>query len=72
MGKLDKKRMGTILAYILFGLVIAVTVVPIIIGAGYTYPCEDDWSFEMGGRVMSADNGNILGAIKGAYGYYRS
>lgn len=51
---------------------ILAVVMPIIIGAGYTYPCEDDFSFELGGKTMADSYGNLEGAVRGAYGYYTS
>ncbi len=63
---MDKKKVCRIVIYTLLIIGILVIVLPIIIGAGHTYPCEDDFSFEMGGKTHSG----LLGALKGAYGYY--
>ena len=63
---MDKKKIGHAVIYTLLVICILAVVMPIIIGAGYTYPCEDDFSFEMGGKVHDS----FLGALKGAYGYY--
>lgn len=66
----DKKQIGRVVIYVLLILAILAVIMPIIIGAGYTYPCEDDWSFEMGGKVVSSGRGDFLGALKGTYSYY--
>ena len=69
---MDKKKIGSIAIHALLLLCIFAVVMPVIVGAGYTYLCEDDFSWEMGGKLLSQEYGGILGAIKGTYDYYMS
>lgn len=69
---LNNKKQYNLILYVLLIISILTVVMPIIIGAGYTYPCEDDFSFELGGKTMAAAYGNLSGALHGAYGYYTS
>lgn len=69
---IDKKKVLRIVVYILLAIAILAVVMPVIIGAGYTYPCEDDFSYEAGGRKYASAYGNVLGALVAAYDYYVS
>lgn len=67
---IGKKKLWCIVIYALLTIAILAVVMPIIIGAGFTYPCEDDFSFEMGGKVLEASYGNFFGALYGTMSYY--
>lgn len=47
-------------------------VIPFVLSAGYTYLCEDDFSFEGGARDAAERYGEIKGAFKAAHGFYMS
>ncbi|MBR5597770.1 MAG: hypothetical protein IKW30_10240 [Lachnospiraceae bacterium] len=49
---------------------ILMLVVPFVLSEGYTYLCEDDYSFEGGGRDGAEMYGQILGAFHKAHKYY--
>ena len=72
MKSLDAKKVSRVIIYTMLVIGILRVIVPIIIGAGYTYPCEDDFSWEMGGKILSEKYGGFLGALVGAFNYYRS
>ena len=66
----NSKKVMRIGIYILLVVAILAILIPVIIGAGYTYPCEDDFGFEAGGKIYANKYGNLLGAFIGAYEYY--
>lgn len=45
-------------------------VMPFVLSEGYTYLCEDDFSFEGGGRDAAEQYGEIKGAFYAAHRYY--
>lgn len=54
------------------GLIIGILmlVMPFVIGSGYTYLCEDDFSFEGGALGAAEKYGQIKGAVYAAHRYY--
>lgn len=68
---MSKKDIARKIYGVIVIIAILAVIIPIIIGAGYTYPCEDDFSFEMGGKIGAETYGNFWGAFDNAYTYYR-
>lgn len=61
------------LLIVIFAIAIAVLVVPVITAGGYTFLCEDDFSFENGAKDLIRDYGNIyVGAFHRMVSYYNS
>ncbi|MBO4456736.1 MAG: hypothetical protein J5802_03380 [Butyrivibrio sp.] len=58
---------------VIFILGILCTVVPVIVGCGYTYLCEDDFSFEGGAKDVAEEYGSsFLGAAHRMAEYYNT
>ena len=58
---------------ILFIIGIMIVVFPVIRSCGYTYLCEDDFSYEGGARDLIRDYGNIyVGAVHRMAEYYNT
>lgn len=68
--KMDKKKIINIILYLLLIGAIMAIVMPMLIGAGYTYPCEDDFSWEGAGKEYAVLYGDFFGALVGTYRYY--
>ena len=67
---LKKRNIKKIIEYT-FILGILLVVVPIVIGSGYTYLCEDDFSFEGGANDMYIKYGSsIIGVAVRTWEYY--
>lgn len=49
---------------------ILIIVIPFVLSSGYTYLCEDDFSFEGGARDGTEQYGQIKGAFMTAHRYY--
>lgn len=67
--KLDSKKIIQIL------LIAAICIIAVIalVGAGYTYPCEDDFSFDAGAVDLIEKYGSALnGAWRATWGFARS
>lgn len=65
-----KKETGLKLLSILLILMIVFMVAPVVIGAGYTYLCEDDYSFEAGANDAANSYSNpFIGALHKTYSY---
>ena len=45
-------------------------VIPFVLSEGYTYLCEDDFSFEAGARDAAEEYGKVKGAFFAAHRYY--
>lgn len=66
------KKVFRIAASFLFVAAILAVILPVLISAGYTYPCEDDFGYESGGKAYAGKYGAFFGALIGAYEYYLS
>ena len=51
---------------------ILMIVMPFVLSEGYTYLCEDDYSFEGGARDAAETYGQIKGAFNAAHRYYKN
>ena len=66
-----KNNKEKILTFVFLILTLCV-IIPVIFGCGYTYLCEDDFSFEAGGNDMVEAYHSQLGPFVRAYEYYMS
>lgn len=58
---------------VVFTVMVAAIVLPIVMAGGYTYLCEDDFSFEGGAKDLIRDYGNIyVGAWVRMVSYYHT
>lgn len=58
---------------VIFPVLALCVIVPVMIGGGYTYLCEDDFSFEGGANDMARIWGSgLVGGMVRAYEYYMS
>lgn len=68
----SKDKMKKILP-LLFVVIAIIVAMPVVLACGYTYLCEDDFSFEAGANDMLEEYGSSYnGALKRAGEYYNS
>lgn len=65
-----KKKMGVRMITALLTGVILVLVVPLLLGAGYTYPSADDFIVENGSLYLSGIAGPVRGPLYAAWNYF--
>ncbi len=65
-----KKEVGIRILNVLLILMIVFIAAPVVVGAGYTYLCEDDYSFEAGANDAANSYSNpVIGALHKTYSY---
>lgn len=67
----EKKRIigEWMISVLLTGLILVLTV-PLLVGAGYTYPAADDFILENGSLTWIKLVGPVWGPLRAAWGYF--